>query len=465
MIAGWRARILAAGYLPQPILDKAPAAGVTLDRQPSGAAQSRPRHFRPRVVPRRDARGGRFRFLLVGGRSVRIGGGKAWQGAGPNRQRTRPSRKTITDSQGRFTLHGGGGDAKTIAVSAPRLDVWAVPAPDSAAAKSPELIVKLPQPGRLAINYDIPGGDAEAALFMDIATFKAFGWNEVWYVREPSVANGGQTLLDNLPPGKYELTRKMPKSQDGRFLCDRRTVTIESGKTTTSEFVRHRGTVVEGRIVGLKKGMFEHERTLGPKGEMAGSREPSAIVTVRSAGATGDLPGDWDLTFYDALVCGADGKFKTERLLPGKYAILAEAYLPEKYGGAFDTGVRLSDFVGRVVVTAPDGGPPPQATIELRPRGEVGEACRDKGGQTRGARRKTARLPPAAASCSRWTKGSSGGKLALTPLPNRRFHWSSGKRPAPFRRSLDDLRFGEMVASVLADLPARPELHASSRAA
>jgi hypothetical protein len=193
----------------------------------------------------------------------------------------------------------------------------------------------------------------------------------VAYERWPVVANGGQLLLDDLPPGKYEVTRKKPKSYNGGFLCDRRTVTVESGKTTTSQIVRRRGAVVEGQIVGLKEGMFAQREMIGPQGEMSAcGRAPSAIVSVHPAQATGDLHSDWagNRITYDALVCGADGKFRTERLLPGQYAIIAEAYRPEKYSGTVSTDWPTPDFVGRAVVTVPDGGPPPPVKIELRPR-------------------------------------------------------------------------------------------------
>jgi hypothetical protein len=125
--------------------------------------------------------------------------------------------------------------------------------------------------------------------------------------------------------------------------------------------------------------MFANWETMGPKGEMPeGSDTPRAIVTVRPVTLDTHDRGDhakedWIIydaqwIIYDALVCNADGKFKTERLLPGQYAVVAGAYLPEKYSDSFRGGWRLPGIVGRTVVTVREDGPPPQVTIELETR-------------------------------------------------------------------------------------------------
>ena len=75
-------------------------------------------------------------------------------------------------------------------------------------------------------------------------------WRGIDTTRSLFVANKGQVSLNNVPPGKYRLLRVKTQFLDVHM------VAVESGKTTTSEFVRDRGTVVEGRIVGLKEGMF-----------------------------------------------------------------------------------------------------------------------------------------------------------------------------------------------------------------
>ena len=60
-----------------------------------------------------------------------------------------------------------------------------------------------------------------------------------------------------------------------------------------------------------------------------------------------------------------DGKFTTERLLPGEYKLIAEAYLPEKPQERLDTGIRLPRFIGAVKVTVPKEGKAEPVVIKL----------------------------------------------------------------------------------------------------
>ena len=106
----------------------------------------------------------------MGNAGTTIGDGKAWQGIRSDMTEDKAVTKTSTDAAGRFTLPGGG-DAKRIVVSAPRLDFWVVPRPENAAVKDSEFTIKLPVPGRLVVKYDIPGGDAKAKLFLQVDTW------------------------------------------------------------------------------------------------------------------------------------------------------------------------------------------------------------------------------------------------------------------------------------------------------
>jgi beta-lactamase regulating signal transducer with metallopeptidase domain/protocatechuate 3,4-dioxygenase beta subunit/Leucine-rich repeat (LRR) protein len=360
---GWRARIVAGGYVPQPILDKALPAGTTrIDKHV--VRLKRGREIQGRVVyhdgkPAADA----AVFLIVEqGGGVSITGGKAWQSFGPDRTEDKAVTRATADAEGRFKLPGG--NAKAIAVSAPRVDLWVVPAPEPTADEKAELTINLPEPGRLKVKYDIEGGDEKAALFMQMNTWDAQtpAWRGIDNIHEPAAPNKGEVTIDNLPPGKYELSRKKPAKRVlgvGTHFADRRTIEIASGKTTESDFIRDRGTAVEGQIEGLKDGM------------LAGGLKPGAIVSVRSPAVTGDLASSrWKEPIFDIVVCGPDGKFKTERLLPGEYSIIAEAFEAEKPEERRSTGIRLPAFVGRAAVTVPESGPPPQVKIEIKPRVE-----------------------------------------------------------------------------------------------
>ena len=90
---------------------------------------------------------------------------------------------------------------------------------------------------------------------------------------------------------------------------------------------------------------------------------PCAMVKVCSVNVTGphlDFKPRPKEVFFDAVVSDVDGRFKTERLLPGKYAIVAEAYSaetkPDDEGLSEDPDkmqarVVPPGFVGRTVVT------------------------------------------------------------------------------------------------------------------
>jgi hypothetical protein len=158
----------------------------------------------------------------------------------------------------------------------------------------------------------------------------------------------GETTLDNMPPGKYVIDRQKASS------CDRREVVVESGKTVTSEFVRKNGTAVVGKVVGLKEGMYGKD-----------PRNPGAIVSVRPVSERRN-PAIDDWPRCDSLICGMDGQFKTEQLLPGEYEIFAEAFVHETPEGSQRMGIRGPSYVGRTTVTVHESGEPPEVTIELK---------------------------------------------------------------------------------------------------
>jgi len=127
-----------------------------------------------------------------------------------------------------------------------------------------------------------------------------------------------------------------------------------------SNFIRDRGTSVVGQVVGLKKEMCA---SVSGAADSAG-----ALVSVRSPDAREGILSDFELPLYGILKCGLDGRFRTEQLLPGKYAIVVEAWLPENPREMASTGIRRSQFIGRAVITVPEGGQPVQATVDLKPR-------------------------------------------------------------------------------------------------
>jgi hypothetical protein len=183
---GWTARILADGYVPQPVLSEAPPAGKV--RIETVIRLKKGRTVRGRVLdylgkPVKDASVFAVRSIgmtLAGGRAVNSFDG----------EEDRTVRGAKTDSEGRFELAlsvaagegrpAGGPPASAgatpgLAISSSALDAWPVPLPDGDA----EAVIRLPSPTRVEIRYDIKGSDEEASVFVqsvmhDIDAWKGF---------------------------------------------------------------------------------------------------------------------------------------------------------------------------------------------------------------------------------------------------------------------------------------------------
>ena len=355
LFAGWRSRIVASGYVSQPLLAELPKAGTT---RVGGLVirMKRGRQLSGRVLdyagkPVKDAG-----VFVVGNPSINLTGGKAIELAGRSDEDTRPVR-FATDADGAFTVTGIGGDAEHIAITSPALDVWVVPVP-KADDVSDRLDVRLPQPGRLVVHYDIAGAPAKAKILLQLHTWEMPGWSGVNNNRYDPIEQHVEGVLGNLPPGDYTIDRvKNPglKSLWEQALLDRRTIKIESGKTTVTDFVRPKGAPISGQVVGLDQGDVAkagptrvYVRVLPPQ---SGRRVPSALDVV------GMEPGERPL----------DGRFTTERIPPGQYKVRAEVFVPETEQQRRSTGLVPPAFEGEAQVTVPEQGLPEPVKILLRP--------------------------------------------------------------------------------------------------
>ncbi len=225
-----------------------------------------------------------------------------------------------------------------------------MPVPKPADAEKP-LEVRLPEPGRLTLKYDIPGSEAEGRFFLQMASYEIAGWEGIDNIREPRVANGKSRTLLNLAPGKYTITRSKNVKLDDMgigAMLDRQNFTIAPGGAAEAVFVRDRGAAITGRA------------------EWPGrDTSPGALVSINTA----DSKDNPLFARFDATKTGPGGVFTTERLLPGEYTVTVQAYLPEPKGGRFSTGLRAPAFVGSAKVTVPAKGQPEAVVITLKPRG------------------------------------------------------------------------------------------------
>jgi hypothetical protein len=340
-------RVLADGYLPQPITAK-PYAGETgtielvVRLRRGSRIAGRVLDHAGRPVP------GAGVFLLGDRIAPNITGGLALRSIyGPEDDTVT---RATTDAAGRFALTGAGADDfRKVAVSAPKLDLWIVPAPP----EGKELDITLPEPGQLVIRYDIDGAEPEATVSLQLLREGREGWEVAYNVRVPIVPNRGRVVLENLTPGTYDLSRFQKDLRVGdrslRPSLDRRKVVVGAGQTVEVAFVRESGAAVEGVVVGLKELKLPGAFVYVNRNEEARAGRPDWLVEDR----------------VEALTCDESGRFKTPRLSPGSYRIVAEGYFPEPPERRGFIGWPQADRRAFAVVTVPKDGPAPAVRIEM----------------------------------------------------------------------------------------------------
>ncbi len=338
---GWRVRILANGYLPQMVLAEAPpnwakdleiTVRMTRGREVAGMILDH------KGKPIADAS-----VFLVGKRPATITGGKALQSFDMGEDKTIARSKTADD--GRFAILGAGDDIEHLAISAPGLDVWVVPLPENTAAPCN---VRLPEPCRLTIKYEIAGAAAEGEFYLQMLTHENGEWVGVNNDHMPKLMNGGSLTLTNLAPGPYSITRTK-KVQIGQMgfstMLDRQRIVLKPGGKAEAIFVRDRGAALSGKIE-----MPDREKYEG------------AIVSVKPAEGSNDPLKPK----FDSVKMEANGTFRTDKLMPGEYTVSVQAYEPEPPQAQFRTGRRGPSLVGSIKVTVPAEGAPKPVTIVLK---------------------------------------------------------------------------------------------------
>ena len=129
-------------------------------------------------------------------------------------------------------------------------------------------------------------------------------------------------------------------------------LTLASGKTAAYNFVRKAGMPISGDVVGL------------PKEGVDG-----VFVYVRDQRVSGDPRklDDWKLPTFDGLALVGNGSFTTERIPPGKYKVVVEAYKQETPGEMSGSGWRLPKWTAAADVDVPETGEPPKVRLMMRP--------------------------------------------------------------------------------------------------
>jgi len=336
-------RILANGYLPQLVSDK---------------PLSRPLRHRGVVV--RLRRGGAISGRVLDHTGKPVAGANVFLVGGPGQLELvdgKPERFTgssgKTDKDGRFKLPGAGEMTTHVVVSCKSLHAWLTRIPKAGG----EMSIKLPAPAAAILKYDIPGA-ATDRLRLALATYDMPKWKGIFcatgdIVHRRKVAQGGAVALGNLTPGLYDVSRYVTARVGLRgqgLFCDRRWIELKGGETTGINFVRKTGVAIVGDIPGLAANGFD-----------------GAFIRIEETTVRPGLHSYMGPILLDFLACGGDGKFKTCRIPPGRYNVIAEAYLPEDPTGRIRTGLRRPELIGSAKVTVPAAGEPVQVRVLMKP--------------------------------------------------------------------------------------------------
>jgi hypothetical protein len=204
----------------------------------------------------------------------------------------------------------------------------------------------------IRVKYDIPGEEEEGQIFVQhIGGRDIIGTGGDKHLPTNPVKSGQTLELKNLDPGDYQVARhrliRLGELGMSRFL-DRQRFKLAAGETKSIDFTRPQGQPVSGTVLGLKEAGLT-----------------AAVVNVCSENAKDDRSvSDLDVTLFDARLCAADGKFKTDPLAPGKYTIVVEGYLPLTPEQRVQTGFIRPRYVGRAKLAVSEKGEP--SPVEVR---------------------------------------------------------------------------------------------------
>ncbi|HUF62301.1 MAG TPA: carboxypeptidase-like regulatory domain-containing protein [Verrucomicrobiales bacterium] len=336
---GWTARVLADGYVPEPVLTEPPPAGrkeieVTLRLK-------RGRLVRGQVLDHRGDPVPGAAVYAVGPTGLNLAAGRAWTTWGEPDEKAKP---VTADENGRFELPAGA--ASLVAVSHPGLDAW----PASIPAEG-ELTIRLPEPSRVDVQLNIDGAEEESVVFCQLLSHLSQEFQPLGSTREVPIANGGTVSLPALPPGRYQICRRvMHRLEDVGMggMLDRQFFELAPGEMRTIRWVRASGARIRGRI------------TWPEDVKLSGVTVSVNAVEAEKSPFEDSL---WHTT-YASLAAGADGSFLTERILPGRYVLSAEGYLPLTPEQRVRTGMVGPAFRAELNIEVPATGP---AEMTLEP--------------------------------------------------------------------------------------------------
>jgi len=341
---GWTARILADGYIPQPVLKRPPLPGQ--DVIEVVIRLKRGKRVEGRVLDHEGRPVKGAAVFAIGPTGLNLARGKAWKSVGESDEENRRARPVHTDEYGCFKLPAG--SATRLAVSCHALDAWPLEIP-----KEGEAVVRLPAPATVSIRYDIEGAAAEAKIGYQLLNHRMPGFKGLESSHNRTVGNGGRLDLTAMTPGKYQFWRvqrhRMADYGTGAML-DRQFVELQPGKTTALNFVRRNGARLRGKVIWPKE-----------------KKLTGVIVSVKSTDKEKDPFSDhmWQTT-YASTMAADDGSFQTERIVPGRYLLTAEGYVPMTEQQRYSTGWIRPALTAEATIDVPVSGDVTLPDLELQ---------------------------------------------------------------------------------------------------
>ena len=134
-------------------------------------------------------------------------------------------------------------------------------------------------------------------------------------------------------------------------MLERQFFELKAGETRSIHFVREKGARIRGKATWP-----------------ADTKLMGIVISVRSEKAE-KSPFDeheWTTT-YASQTAAADGTFLTERIAPGKYLLVADAYTPLTPRRRFRTGLIGPSHRVQVTIDVPAGGELKAGDLALKP--------------------------------------------------------------------------------------------------
>lgn len=322
---------------------------------------------RGRVVDHRGAAVAGADVLLLGGETLTV-----YADPGPREGTVRYSISTRpaeppptvkTDGRGRFSLRRPTSPADRIAVVSETMLLWEVTRKDVPDAK--EIVITLPEPGELRIRAEIPEKPGKQEYWIVGRPTHRLDWeSDSLFYRGIQVPNPGERVVRPLPPAQYAVERINFTQQGVRSnlmtQCERRLLSVESGKRTDAAYDRKTGRRVEGRVRGLEKVKLRYAMVTigfwGPEEQFTRNRKPSKMMT-----------------HFDVIPITSDGRFTTPPLPPNQYEFQVAGML-----ASAPQGQQGYDFDGSATVTIPEKGEVPPVEIVVKPKEARAEASDPK---------------------------------------------------------------------------------------